>query len=191
MRTRPIGQLSKGYRQRVGLAQAIIHKPKVLILDEPTVGLDPTQILEARRLIKRLSKQSTVIISTHILSEVEAICDRVVILLNGEIKADSPLDDLSATEAFVLLLKERVPNAIDDLMMMDGVDTVDVTFDNDGEEYRIKANQEVDLRQDIYELARTKKWPLRELRRDARTLEMVFNDLATASAYRSDWLGGG
>ncbi len=191
MRTRPIGQLSKGYRQRVGLAQAIVHKPKLLILDEPTVGLDPTQILEARRLITRLSEKSTVILSTHILSEVEAICDRVIILLNGEIKADSRLDDLSATENFVLVLKRGAPSAVDELMMMDGVDTVDVSSDGDGDEYRIRANQEIDLRQNIYELSRKKKWPLRELRRDMRTLETVFNDLATATDDRPDRLGKG
>jgi ABC-2 type transport system ATP-binding protein len=89
--TRPIGQLSKG----VGLAQAILHRPGLLILDEPTVGLDPTQIVEVRRLIRRLAEHSTVLLSTHILSEVEALCDGVIILLNGEVKADARLADLA------------------------------------------------------------------------------------------------
>src|SRR5262245_9574834 len=87
--TRPIGQLSKGYRQRVGLAQAILHRPKLLILDEPTVGLDPTQIVEIRYLIRRLARNSTILFSSHILSEVEAVCDRVIILMNGQIRADA------------------------------------------------------------------------------------------------------
>ena len=82
----PHRQLSKGFRQRVGLAQAILHKPKLLILDEPTLGLDPTQIVEIRRLIRRLAEHSTVLFSTHILSEVEALCDRVIILMNGQVK---------------------------------------------------------------------------------------------------------
>ena len=88
MLTRPIGQLSKGFRQRVGLAQAILHRPKLLILDEPTVGLDPTQIVEIRRLIRRLAAHSTILFSTHILSEVEALCDRAIILMNGQVRAD-------------------------------------------------------------------------------------------------------
>ena len=92
--TQPIGTLSKGFRQRVGLAQAILHKPKFLVLDEPTVGLDPTQIVEIRRLIKRLATDSTILFSTHILSEAEALCDRVIIILNGEIKADQRLSTL-------------------------------------------------------------------------------------------------
>ena len=83
--TQPIGQLSKGLRQRVGLAQAILHKPRLLILDEPTIGLDPTQIVEIRNLIKGLSGNSTILFSSHILSEVEAVCDRVIILVNGEV----------------------------------------------------------------------------------------------------------
>ena len=92
--TRPIGQLSKGFRQRVGLAQAILHKPRLLILDEPTVGLDPTQIVEIRSLIRRLAQNSTVLFSTHILPEVEALCDRVIILINGEVKVDARLAEL-------------------------------------------------------------------------------------------------
>ena len=92
--TRPIATLSKGYRQRVGLAQAILHKPEVLVLDEPTNGLDPVQIQEIRGLIKRLARHSTIILSTHILQEVEAVCNRVVILIDGDLAADSSLTDL-------------------------------------------------------------------------------------------------
>ena len=95
-------------RQRVGLAQAIIHKPEILILDEPTVGLDPTQIVEIRQLIKRISKHSTVLFSTHILSEVEAICDRVIIIMNGKIKTDFPLDEISNTNNAILVLDHEI-----------------------------------------------------------------------------------
>ncbi len=178
---RPIGQLSKGYRQRVGLAQAILHKPKLLILDEPTVGLDPTQIVQVRRLIRRLARQSTVLLSTHILSEVEATCDGVVILLNGEVKADARLADLSTTADVVLVLERGAPDVTGDLRALPGVRTVEATTLADGREYRVRGADGSDLRAGLYELARQKNWPLRELRRDARTLESVFNELATAA----------
>jgi len=179
--TRPIGQLSKGYRQRVGLAQAILHKPKLLILDEPTVGLDPTQIVQVRRLIRRLADHSTVLLSTHILSEVEATCDGVIILLNGEVKADARLADLAATVDAVLVLDKGAPDATRDLKALRGVRTVEATRTPDGQEYRVRGAEGADLRSTIYELARQKNWPLRELRRDAKTLEAVFGELATTA----------
>ena len=180
--TRPIGQLSKGYRQRVGLAQAILHKPVLLILDEPTIGLDPTQIVEVRGLIRRLSEHSTILLSTHILSEVEATCDRVIILLNGQIKADARLSDLSATTDVVLVLAEDAPDAAAHLRTLPGVQSVLVSHVADGREYRIRGSDGADLRPAVYELARERDWPLQELRRDVRTLETVFGELATASA---------
>ncbi len=188
--TRPIGQLSKGYRQRVGLAQAILHQPKLLILDEPTIGLDPTQIVEVRRLIRRLASNSTVFLSTHILSEVEATCDRVIILLNGEVKADARLTELSATTDVVLVLGEDVPNVIRDLKALPGVKSVEVTNTPDGRQYRIRGADSGDIRPAIYELAREKNWPLRELRRDVRTLETVFNELVT-QVQRTSRIEGG
>jgi ABC-2 type transport system ATP-binding protein len=93
-----IGQLSKGFRQRVGLAQALIHNPEVLILDEPTSGLDPNQLVDIRALIRTLGKDRTVVLSTHIMQEVEAMCDRVVLIRQGEIVADAPLEEISAAE---------------------------------------------------------------------------------------------
>jgi ABC-2 type transport system ATP-binding protein len=179
---RPIGQLSKGYRQRVGLAQAILHKPKLLIFDEPTVGLDPTQIVEVRELIRRLARRSTVLLSTHILSEVEATCDRVIILLNGEVRADARLSDLAATTDVVLLLAEDAQDVIDDLRGLAAVQSVQDSHTPGGHEYRIRGEQEVDLRPLVYELAHDRGWPLRELRRDVRTLETVFNELATGAS---------
>ncbi len=179
--TRPIGQLSKGYRQRVGLAQTILHRPKLLILDEPTIGLDPTQIVEVRRLIRRLARHSTVLLSTHILSEVEATCDRVIILLNGQVKADARLADLSATTDAVLVLAKDAPDVTGDLKALPSVQVVEAQSIPGGHEYRIRGSNGADLCPAIYELARTQNWPLRELRRDVRTLETVFNELTTAA----------
>ncbi len=178
--TRPIGQLSKGFRQRVGLAQAILHKPKLLIFDEPTVGLDPTQIIEIRNLIKRLARHSTILFSSHILSEVEAVCDRVIIIMNGLVKKDARLADLSATSDVVLVL-EKNANGVDKVLRsLSGVKEVETTRDADGNlTYRIIGQTQTDLCPTIYELAKKSNWPLRELHRDVRTLENVFNQLAT------------
>ena len=177
---RPINQLSKGYRQRVGLAQTILHQPKLLILDEPTVGLDPTQIVEVRRLIRRLSQHSTVLLSTHILSEVEATCDRVIILLNGRVRADARLTDLSATADVVLVLAQDAPGARQALLAIPNVDQVETAPVAEGQEYRIRGANGADLRPAVYGMARDKGWALCELRRDVRTLETVFNELATS-----------
>lgn len=176
---RPIGELSKGYRQRVGIAQAILHKPKLLILDEPTVGLDPTQVLEVRRLIRRLAKNSTILLSTHILSEVEATCQRVIILMNGQVRADARLEELSATAEAVLVLAEAVPSALTALKALPGVRSVERFDTPHGVEYRVRGENGVDVRPAIFNLARQHNWPVYELRRHARTLESVFNELAT------------
>ena len=194
--TRPIGELSKGYRQRVGLAQAILHRPQLLILDEPTVGLDPTQIVEVRRLIGRLAQHSTVLLSTHILSEVEATCGRVIILLNGQVKADASLSDLAATGQVVMELGEPAAPAVDDvtavLRALPQVRSVESTPVDGGRAYRVQStpteavgtpagavggNGSTDLRPILYDLARERGWPLRELRREVRTLETVFGEL--------------
>ena len=179
--TRPIGHLSKGLRQRVGLAQAIFHQPKLIILDEPTVGLDPTQVVEMRTLIKRLSTHSTILFSSHILSEVEALCDRVIIIMNGQLRADANLADLSASEDVTLVLQEKQENVKSLLTLLKGVQKVEVIKQNHGyPTYRIVGKKNTDLSPMIYELAREHDWPLRELRRDVRTLESVFNELASA-----------
>jgi len=183
--TRPIGQLSKGYRQRVGLAQAILHKPKLLILDEPTAGLDPTQIVEVRHLIRRLAEQATVMISTHILSEVEATCDRVIILLNGEVRADARLADLEASPDAILVLDAVGADAASDLRRLPNVRAVDASNSVDGRLYRVQAKTKADLRPAIYALARERDWPLKELHRDVRTLETVFNELVTSAEHTS------
>jgi ABC-2 type transport system ATP-binding protein len=180
--TRPIATLSKGFRQRVGLAQAILHQPKLLILDEPTVGLDPTQIVEIRRLIHRLASRSTILFSTHILSEVEALCDRAIILINGLVKADARLADLEETADAVLVLGGKTDGVERSLRSMPGVRGIEPLRSSDGHpSFRITGMDDVDLCPAVYDLARTEGWPVRELRRDVRTLETVFNQLATGA----------
>ena len=183
--TRPIGQLSKGFRQRVGLAQAIVHRPQLLILDEPTIGLDPTQVVEIRHLIRSLAEHSTVLFSTHILSEVEALCDRVIILINGLVKADARLSELAATADAVLVLADA-PRGVDAALgKLAGVRGVEHIQTPEGfPAYHVQGRSQAtsgDLCPAIYQLAREQNWPLRELRRDVRTLETVFNELATAA----------
>jgi ABC-2 type transport system ATP-binding protein len=183
--TRPIGQLSKGFRQRVGLAQAILHKPKLLILDEPTIGLDPTQIVEIRRLIRRLADHSTILFSTHILSEVEALCHRAIILINGQVKADARLADLEVSSDAVVVLGGRTDGVERALRTLSGVRGIEPIRTPDGyPAYRVLGMGDVDLCPAIYDLARQGGWPLRELRRDVQTLEAVFNRLVTETSFR-------
>jgi ABC-2 type transport system ATP-binding protein len=178
---RPIGQLSKGFRQRVGLAQAILHRPKLLILDEPTIGLDPTQIVEVRGLIRRLAEHSTILFSTHILSEVEALCDRAIILMNGQVRSDARLSELEKTADAVLVLQGKTDGVERALRTLSGVRGIELGRTPDGfPSYRILGMGDVDLCPTIYNLARKSDWPVRELRRDVRTLESVFGQLAAA-----------
>lgn len=183
MLTRPISQLSKGYRQRVGIAQAILHQPQLLILDEPTVGLDPTQIIEIRNLIRRLAQHSTILLSTHILPEVEQVCDRVIILMHGEVRADARLAELATTANVVLVLQQAMPTVKAALEAMDDVGAVQEERSVDGyPAYRVAAkNGAEELPSAVFALARQQDWPVRELRRDVRTLETVFNELATTA----------
>jgi ABC-2 type transport system ATP-binding protein len=180
--TRPIGELSKGFRQRVGLAQAILHRPKLLILDEPTIGLDPTQILDIRRLIQRLARHATVLFSTHILSEVEAICDRAIIVLNGEIRADARLADLAGSTNAILVLQQEVQGLEGVIKQVAGVSGLETSRSVDGyPAYRIFGEPQADLCPALFETARTHAWPVRELRRDVKTLESVFNSLVASA----------
>lgn len=182
--TRDIGTLSKGFRQRVGLAQAILHRPRLLILDEPTLGLDPTQIVDIRKLIRSMAAHSTILFSTHILSEVEALCDRVIILLNGQVRTDARLSDLAATPNALLVLTKKANGAEALLKSLTGVKDVQYLETPEGyASYRVLGRRrgQKDICPAIYDLAREQGWGLRELRRDVRTLESVFNDLATAA----------
>ncbi|MCY4063367.1 MAG: ABC transporter ATP-binding protein [Chloroflexi bacterium] len=178
--TRPIASLSKGLRQRVGLAQAILHKPPFLILDEPTVGLDPTQIVEIRALIKSLARNSTVLFSSHILSEVEAICDRVIIIINGEVRADQSLRELSMSHDATLVLEQENEEVEAALALLEGISRVQLLRSSDDyPAYRITSS--ADITPSVYAIARNRNWPLRELRRDTVTLEAFFNQLATTA----------
>ena len=177
---RPIGSLSKGLRQRLGLAQAIIHKPPFLILDEPTVGLDPTQIVEIRALIKSLAQESTILFSSHILSEVEAICDRVIIIINGEVKADQSLRDLSMSNDATLVLQREDDTVPGSLAKLEGISRISqVRTLDDYPAYRISSSADITPR--IFDIARERNWAVRELRRDTVTLESFFNQLATTA----------
>ncbi len=177
--TRPIGQLSKGYRQRVGLAQAILAKPRLLILDEPTVGLDPTQIVEIRHLIRRLAQHSTVLFSTHILPEVEALCDRVIILMRGEVKVDARLAELASANRVLLTLEGETADPVSMLSTLPGVTQVEELSKANGRvAYRIHGADGADLPPAIYQAAATHGWLLRELRQETQTLESIFSQLA-------------
>ena len=162
---RPIGNLSKGYRQRVGIAQAILHRPKLLILDEPTNGLDPTQIIEVRGLIARLAESATVIVSTHNLAEVEATCHRAIIIMNGRLRADNRLDELRATTSAMVAVDstEGVPEK---LARLEGVREVAAAGERDGfTRYRVTADRNDGLCPSIFDLARQEGWRLSELSR--------------------------
>ncbi len=176
-----IGTLSKGYRQRVGIAQAIMHKPALLIFDEPTVGLDPTQILEIRSLIRHLSAHSTILFSTHILAEVEALCDRVLILLNGSLRSDAVLRELQGTDEVILVLQKDVANLRTTLAQLPPV--VKVTResgDQDAVRYRIGGDGHQDLSSLVFRTAKEQDWPVQELYNEVATLESTFNSLALA-----------
>ncbi|MFD2786396.1 gliding motility-associated ABC transporter ATP-binding subunit GldA [Hymenobacter rubripertinctus] len=171
-----IGALSKGYRQRVGLAQALIHDPGVLILDEPTTGLDPNQIGEIRQLIRELGQDKTVIFSTHILPEVEALCSRAVIINRGRLVADSPVSELGARAAGETIIRAEFEQSIDvtPLLALPGVQAVELET---GTTYRIRARAGSDQRGAISRLAAAQGWVLLGLRQEEQSLEQVFQQL--------------
>jgi len=177
-RKKKIGQLSKGYRQRVGLAQALIHDPEVLILDEPTTGLDPNQIVEIRNLIANIGKSKTVILSTHIMQEVTAICNRVVIINRGKIVADKPIKELSETLFGEPVLRIRFKDAYETkwIQMLDGVQSVKKGRDNELF-VTFKAELEDDVRVRIFTDAADKKQIITEIEKIETSLEEVFQNL--------------
>ncbi|MBU0638194.1 MAG: ABC transporter ATP-binding protein [Planctomycetes bacterium] len=174
--SRPIGQLSKGYRQRVGLADALLHNPPVLILDEPTIGLDPTQIRATRALIRELAQDHTVMLSSHILPEVEATCQRIIIISEGRLVASGTPEELRAriTGESKLIVELRGPQeeVTAGLRGLEGVSHVEAER-HDGWT-RVTLSTRTDLREAIYGLSTKEGWPIRELRRDIATLEDFF-----------------
>jgi ABC-2 type transport system ATP-binding protein len=178
-----IGTLSKGYRQRVGIAQAIIHQPDILILDEPMNGLDPTQIVEIRDLIKRLSERTTVLLSTHILSEVEATCERVVIIMGGKLRADAKLAALREANTAVVAIEAGAAGVPELLRAAPGVTGVEPAGEAAGfKRWRVTFAEPAELCPALFEKLRGTGWRIGELRQEAKTLEQVFRDLSDRAA---------
>jgi len=175
-----IGALSKGYRQRVGLAQALIHDPKVLILDEPTTGLDPNQLGEIRELIKKAGKEKTVIFSTHIMQEVEAICDRVIIINRGKIIADDATKNIkiSSTKKEIITVEFKGETTKNELQKINGVR--EVTQIN-ASTWHLTANDEIDIRPEIFQFAVKNNLTVLSLGKEEQKLEDIFKELTTQS----------
>ncbi len=178
---RIIGSLSKGYRQRVGLADALIHDPDLLILDEPTIGLDPNQIRHVRQLIKDLGRRHTILLSTHILPEVEMTCNRVIIIHKGKIQAsDTPqnlLAQLRTAGGIRIEAQTGADNGVEMLSKVSGVKDVSVETDGGWSTFNLRVEANSDLREEVFRLAVERKWAVRELARRRATLEDVFVEI--------------
>ena len=178
---RPVGECSKGYRQRIGLAAAILHRPEVLILDEPTEGLDPNQRVEIRRLVANLGRERTVLLSTHVMQEVEATCSRLVILSRGALAAIGSVQDLLANQsgAARYIIEAQGSGIIETLSGMSGVSGHTVQEVEGRVRVTLEAITEEDLRPKIFSVARDNNWMLWELHRERASLEQVFRDLTS------------
>src|SRR5947209_1675257 len=176
-----IGALSKGYRQRVGLADALVNEPELLILDEPTIGLDPNQIRQVRELIKNLGKQHTILLSTHILPEVEMTCSRVIIIHKGRIEACDTAQNLLAKirQAGGVVLEAKVgkDNGAEELMKISGVRDVVTDGEDDWKRFSLRVESGIDVREEVFRLAADRHWAVRELTQHRATLEDVFVEL--------------
>ncbi|HPH87039.1 MAG TPA: gliding motility-associated ABC transporter ATP-binding subunit GldA [Chitinophagales bacterium] len=171
-----IGQLSKGYKQRVGLAQALIHNPEILILDEPTSGLDPNQLVDIRNLIKELGKEKTIIFSTHIMQEVQAVCDRVIIINKGKLVADDKTENLQNILNNEILIEVEFEKTIqlDELQQIQQVHLIDKLSDTN---YILHGKDSMQLRKDIFAFAVSKNNPLLTLKQENKSLEDIFQQL--------------
>lgn len=186
VRTRLIRNLSKGYKQRVGLAQALINNPPVLILDEPTVGLDPNQIIEIRTLIKKLGKNHTVILSSHILPEIQAVCDKIIIINKGVVAADGTADEIAKNitneHKMTLRIEGSTHTAADKKEITEAIRAIDgvryVRADMEREkgiyDYDVEADEKVDIRRAVNQLCREKNWNILMLQLSDLTLEDIF-----------------
>src|ERR1700751_1135303 len=176
-----IGALSKGYRQRVGLADALLNEPDLLILDEPTIGLDPNQIRQVRELIKNLGKQHTILLSTHILPEVEMTCSRVIIIHKGRIEAcdtpDNLLGKIRQAGGGCLEAKGATGNGTEELKKISGVREVVTGGETDWKRFSLRVESGVDVREEVFRLASARHWAVRELTQRRATLEDVFVEL--------------
>lgn len=177
---RLIKNLSKGYKQRVGIAQALIGNPKVLIFDEPTIGLDPRQIIEIRNLIKMLGKEHTIILSTHILPEVQAVCDRIVVINKGRIVANEKTEDLinavDGSRKLVAKIVGQEEEVLKALRALPGVKTADIIGrrDTDSVSYLLESQERVDIRKPLFYILSSKGWPLVGLEGVELSLEDIF-----------------
>lgn len=187
-----IGELSRGYRQRVGLAQALIHNPDILILDEPTAGLDPNQIVEIRGLIKKLGAEKTVILSTHILPEVEATCDRVVIINEGVIVASGTTDELAGMGKGdeTVHIQIRGPQELIDFRLRQMPQVASFVKSGEPEpglhRYAIKPGDSGNITEDLFRMVVNENWSLAELRTEMASLEDVFRRLTTSDSQASE-----
>ena len=176
-----IGELSKGYQQRVGLAQALIHNPEVLILDEPTSGLDPNQIVEIRELIKKIGKEKTVIFCSHILAEVEATCDRIIIINSGKLVADGTSNDLRKQAQKKEILKVTIEDGDKNevFMALQKLDTIEMVdpLPSYTNSYEIMSRAYTTSRRSIFKLCVERGWALTEMTPIERKLEEVFREL--------------
>ena len=183
---RLIKNLSKGYRQRVGIAQALIGNPEVLILDEPTVGLDPKQIIEIRNLIKDLGKKHTVILSSHILSEVQAVCERVIVINNGKVVADDSPDNLSKDMSTDHTLTLRVEGPEDEIYKtltkipnMISVQALGEKENGGVFDFSVEAQKGEDIRREIFKRLAARNWPILSMRTNQLSLEDIFLELTS------------
>lgn len=179
---RVTGTLSKGYRQRVALAGALVHRPPILILDEPTVGLDPKQIIKIRELIKEIGKERTVLLSTHILPEVEAVCSHVMIIDKGKIVAQGTPDELRHHSSGATCVRATFAGDVpahEVLSVLDGVKAISREVKDGQTHVRLECVEGVDCREAVFHQAVEQRWTLRELTRDSPTLEDVFLRLTT------------
>lgn len=170
-----IGALSKGYRQRVGLAQAMVHDPKVLIMDEPTTGLDPNQLEEIRGLIKNLGKEKTVMLSTHIMQEVEAICDRVIIINKGEIVANDVTKNLQQTKTIQIITVEFDKEANENLLK--NIPLVETVKKLQNNLWELTSSADNDVRKNIFDFAVSNNLSVLTLNRQEQKMEDVFKEL--------------
>jgi ABC-2 type transport system ATP-binding protein len=183
----PIGELSKGYKQRVGLAQAMMNDPEVLVLDEPTSGLDPNQIVEIRKIIKEIGKEKTIILSTHILSEAEATCDRIVIISQGKIVADGSTESLKRSAdgrniMYISLQNADFATVQKSLTDINGIENVGrISEDQNALNISLNYQSTDDLRPDVYRKIKETDWILLDFHQETRSLENIFRELTKES----------